>query len=108
MGRRDPVLATAPKNIFSVCRFSNLLHSVFFVNVPGTVVLYCCARWRCDRASFMFLDFCSQILDDYIFNNIFDVWGMDPPDRQRLLPIVYSRHEFARYVAGRQDERLYH
>lgn len=44
------------------------------------------------------------ILDEYIFNNIFDVWGLDPPDRDRMLPSVYNRQAYSRYFASRMSE----
>lgn len=49
-----------------------------------------------------------QILDDYIYNSIFDVWGMDPPERDQLLPNVYNKETFAQYVAVRQAENSMH
>ncbi|CAM9172505.1 unnamed protein product [Pylaiella littoralis] len=52
-------------------------------------------------------DFTGQdwaILDDYIYNNIFDVWGMDPYERQQQLPGVYSAQSYARYAAVRNEE----
>lgn len=72
--------------------------------------LLCCGFWSTmlgsvpSRADFARL----QILDDYIYSIVFDVWGLDPPDRDRLLESVVSRQSYAQYVEGRNAERYVH
>lgn len=49
-----------------------------------------------------------QFLDNYIYSNVFDVWGMDPAAREQHLPVVCSKRAYARYVAvasGSQEEQ---
>ena len=41
-----------------------------------------------------------QALDNYIYGQIFDVWGMQDSDREERLPIVYSRQQYAKYLAN--------
>eukprot|EP00903_Cladosiphon_okamuranus_P008890 g8510.t1 len=66
-------------------------------NHLGTVVAA-----RTDQQDFTGQDW--AVLDDYILNNIFDVWGMDPFERQQQLPHVYSAQMYARYAACRAQE----
>lgn len=85
-------LAIEPHNGLAPPRWQGGPH-----NHLGTVIAA-----RTDHQAFTGQDW--AVLDDYIYNNIFDVWGMDPLERQQQLPHVYSAHVYARYAAGRAQE----
>ncbi|CAN0246018.1 unnamed protein product, partial [Laminaria digitata] len=69
-------------------------------NHLGTV-----AAARTDGQDFGFQDW--AYLDSYIYGQIFDVWGMEDADRQERLPTVYSRQQYARYLAGVNEYGAY-
>eukprot|EP00904_Undaria_pinnatifida_P001450 jgi/Undpi1/11305/HiC_scaffold_30.g13603.m1 len=62
-------------------------------NHLGTV-----AAARTDGQDFGFRDWAA--LDSYLYGQIVDVWGMEDSDRDKKLPTVYSRQQYARYLAG--------
>ncbi|CAM9553192.1 unnamed protein product [Ectocarpus fasciculatus] len=47
-----------------------------------------------------------RVLDDYIYNTIFGVWGMETSERNQLLPRVCNSQAFTSYAAaaGRSQE----
>lgn len=95
--RTDLVIMTPPVHV---------LQTLYVCLLPDSGVVSTCRT--CVWCVRVFLNLTqTQILDDYIFNNIFDVWGLDPPDRDIMLPSVYSRQAYARYFATRMSEACF-
>ncbi|CAM9297315.1 unnamed protein product [Scytosiphon promiscuus] len=70
-------------------------------NHLGTVVAA-----RTDGEDFTVKDW--KFLDNYIYSNIFDVWGMETAEREQHLPVVCSKRAYTRYLAvadGSQEQQ---